>query len=250
MRWCCRCAPWPGPPRGTKVRTRAGLPGPCKGATMGEPFAFPLLTDPAELAKLGEWSEALYRDFVALRRGELSEAELRAKYVTRAAILCLDMTGFTETAMRLGELQSLLRIRDVQTVCLPVFSEHGARIVRAFADDLTAVFDGADAALEAALEAHRRVRAFNASPSAGPHPADCCIGLGYGDVFAIGPNRAMGDEMNRASKLGEDTARAYETLITENAYEALRHRSDCAFTPQHSADLPFPYYSVTPRPPP
>jgi class 3 adenylate cyclase len=208
-------------------------------------FPYPLATDPAELARLGEWSEALYRDFNALRSGALSEAELRAKYVTRAAILCLDMTGFTESAIREGELRSLLRIRDVQTVCVPVFREYRARIVRAFADDLTAIFDTADDALNAALEAHRRVRAYNASELAGPHPAECSIGLGYGDVFAIGPNLAMGDEMNRASKLGEDTARANETLITQNAYEALRHRSDCEFRPQSNDDLLFPFYSVT-----
>ena len=207
-------------------------------------FPYPLMTDPAELARLGEWSEAIYRDFNAVREGTLTEAEVRAKYVTRAAILCLDMTGFTQAAIHEGELQSLLRIRDVQTVCLPVFREHRARIVRAFADDLTAVFEDADTALNAALEAHRRVRAYNASDLASPHPAECAIGIGYGDVFAIGPNLAMGDEMNRASKLGEDTARANETLVTQNAYKALRHRKDCVFAPQNADDLPFPFYSV------
>ncbi len=58
----------------------------------------------------------------------------------------------------------------------------------------------------------------------------------------------MGDEMNRASKLGEDTARAYEILITQNAFDALKHRKDCTFTLVNSDDLPFPYYTVTGNP--
>ena len=212
---------------------------------MGETYPYPLLTEPTELAKLGEWSAELYRDFNAYRTGELTEAALRSKYVRRSAILCLDMTGFTQAAIKLGELESLLRIYDVQKVCGPIFRTYGARLSRAFADDLTALFDDPNDALSAALEVHRRIRRFNRSNLAGPNPAECCIGIGYGDVFAIGPDRAMGDEMNRASKLGEDTARANETLITENVYAAVQNRTDCQIVPVKSDDLPFPYYAVT-----
>lgn len=218
-----------------------------KGEKMDRPFPYPRVTDPTLLAELGEWSEDLYRDFDALRAGRLDEDALRAKYGTRVAILCLDMTGFTETAIQLGEVQSLLRIRDVQSVCLPVFSEFGARLVKAFADDLTALFDEPGQALSAALEVHRRVAAFNDSDLAGLHPAASCIGIGYGEVFAIGPNLAMGDEMNRASKLGEDTAEAFETLITENVHQAVRNREDCTFAPRRLDNLPFPFYAVESR---
>ena len=163
------------------------------------------------------------------------------------AILCLDMTGFTQAAIRQGELQSLLRIRDVQTVCCPIFREHRARLVRAFADDLTALFDDPHDALDSALEVHRRIAEFNRSEQASANPAECCIGIGYGDVYAIGPNLAMGDEMNRASKLGEDTARAQETLLTERAFQALQDRQDCEFQLRRSDELPFPFYAALPR---
>ena len=145
------------------------------------------------------------------------------------------------------ELQSLLRIRDVQAVCCPIFVEHHARLMRAFADDLTVLFDDPNDALDSALEVHRRIRIFNGSELAGAHPAECCIGLGYGEVFAIGPNLAMGDEMNRAAKLGEDTARANEILVTEKAYEALQRRTDCEFQRRSTDDLPFPFYTALAR---
>ena len=215
---------------------------------MARSYPFDLMEDPRELMKLGEWSEEIYKDFNKIRDGEMTEEEFRAKYVANEAILCLDMTGFTEAAIQYGELFSMMRIYDVQKVCGPVFKKFGAKLTRAFADDLTGIFDSAKNALDASLEIHRRIRVFNDSDLASAHPAECCIGIGYGDVFAIGPNLAMGDEMNRASKLGEDTARAYEILITENTYEEVKDRQDCIFSEQNQDDLPFPFYSVTPAP--
>lgn len=209
---------------------------------------FDLLEDPAALAELQGWDEEVYRDFLACQRGELDEAGFRAKYAVTAAILNLDMTGFTEAAMRPGgELASLLRIFDVQKVCAPVLRAHGARRARCFADDITAVFDDPHAALDAALEIHRRIRAFNESPLASANPAQCCIGLGYGTLFRLGPDLAMGDEMNRASKLGEDTARGYETLLTEQFHQAVQGRKDCVFERRVDEELPFPFYTAVSR---
>lgn len=213
---------------------------------MAGPYPFELMEDPVELMKLGEWNEEIYKDFNKIRDGKLTEEEFRTKYVANQAILCLDMTGFTEAAIKYGELFSLMRIYDVQKVCGPIFKKFNANLTRAFADDLTGIFDSAGNALDASLEIHKRIRIFNESDLASAHPAECCIGIGYGNVFAIGPNLAMGDEMNRASKLGEDTARAYEILITENTYAEVKNRQDCIFSEQNKDDLPFPFYSVVP----
>ena len=214
---------------------------------MDTDYPYDLISDPKELARLGEWNEEVYRDFLAYREGRITDQEFRNKHCVKVAIFCLDMTGFTVSAIRLGELESLLRIFDVQRVAVPVLKNHGARLIRAFADDLVALFDSPDGALDAALETNQRVRAFNASKLATPFPAETCIGIGYGEVFSIGPNLAMGDEMNRASKLGEDTARGYEILVTANVRQALNHREDVVFNDQHLDDLPFPFFSVTPQ---
>jgi class 3 adenylate cyclase len=159
----------------------------------------------------------------------------------------LDLTGFTVQAMRGRQLNALLRILDAQKVCIPVLHEHGALLVRAFADDLVGLFEDPGQAIDAAFEIHRRVTAFNHSEHASEMPALACIGIGYGDVYAIGPNLAMGDEMNRASKLGEDTARGSETLVTSNVYSALRNRSDVLFEQLASDDQLFPYYRASPH---
>lgn len=206
---------------------------------------FPLLEVPATLASCNGWTEEVYRDLLALQVGSTSHEALDAKYLYRQAILTLDLTGFTTHAMQGRPLDALLRILDAQKVCIPVLREYGATLVRAFADDLVGLFDEPGAAVEAAFEMHRRVALFNQSPHACERPALACIGIGYGDVYRIGPNLAMGDEMNRASKLGEDTARGNETLVTANVYFALRHRADIVFDPLASDDQLFPYYRAS-----
>jgi hypothetical protein len=211
---------------------------------MDAEFPWDLLEDPAELARYDGWSEAVYRDFLALQRGRITEDDFRATHGRHRAILALDLTGFTITGLQWGEIDALLRILNAQKVCVPVVREHGACHIRCFADDLVALFEEPGAALDAALAIHERIEAFNASPAAGEHPAQCCIGIGWGHVLAIGPNRAQGDEMNLASKLGEDTARGGETLVTENAMQALRGRSDVRFERRVRDDAVFTWYEA------
>ena len=195
------------------------------------------------VARLRGWSEEVYADFESLQSGQLTADDFRAKYLVTRAILNLDITGFTESSMKQGQINSLLRIYDIQKIAVPVFESNGAGLVRAFADDLVAQFEDIDAALNAALEIHERVADFNKAAKY-DCPPECCIGIGYGSVYAIGPNLAQGDEMNRASKLGEDIARGGETLLTENAAHALAHRSDIEIVEQSKDDMLFSFFSV------
>ena len=208
-------------------------------------FPYPLLEAPEHLATFNGWTEEVYRDLLALQGGALTVQDMDAKYMYQAAILTLDLTGFTVQAMKQPQLNALLRILDAQKVCIPALQEHGATLVRAFADDLVALFDDPGHAVDAAFEVHRRVQAFNHSGLSSETPPLACIGIGYGDVYRIGPNLSMGDEMNRAAKLGEDIARGNETLVTSSVYRALRHRSDVLFEQLASDDQLFPYYRAS-----
>jgi len=208
------------------------------------PFA--LLELPEELSACGGWTREVYADLLALQDGHLTRAGFDAKYRYRTAILTLDLTGFTVSCFEGGEPEAFLRILDVQKICVPALRERGATLVRAFADDIVALFNDAGLALDAAFELHRRVALFRAQHRPGGAPFECCVGIGYGDVYAFGPNRAMGDEMNRSSKLGEDIARGGETLITQNVFEALRGRMDVVLEPVTADDMLFPCYRARP----
>ncbi len=208
-------------------------------------FPHDLQDDPKALARYHGWTEEVYRDFLALQRETLSKSEFDARYLTRKAILNLDLTGFTLSAMQMGSLDSLLRIFDAQKVCIPILETHGATFIRTFADDIVALFEEPGSALDAALLIHQRIFVFNRSSLSGPNPTEASIGLGFGNVYAIGPNRAMGDEMNRASKLGEDTACGGEILATEGVFAELKDRTDVCFEPERSKGLPFPFHRIT-----
>ena len=103
-------------------------------------FHHPLLNDPKTLAGYKGWSEDVYHDFFRLQRGEMQESEFRDKYHRERAILSIDMTGYTASAMQYGELQSLLRIMNAQRVVIPVLQEWDAELIRCFADDIVALF--------------------------------------------------------------------------------------------------------------
>ncbi len=208
-------------------------------------FPHTLLEDADLLSGFKGWDSDVYRDFLAIQRGQMSESEFWDKYRYRRAILSLDMTGFTYATMRDGELQSLLRILDAQKVCAPVLHEFGAELIRFFADDIVALFEDPEVALDASFEIHRRIRLFNQSEFASDCATECCIGIGYGDVLAIGPNLSQGSEMVQASKLGEDIARANEVLLTQSAHDALCHRQDIGFERQAYDDQLFPFFRAT-----
>jgi class 3 adenylate cyclase len=207
-------------------------------------YPFELMEDHRDLVRFHLRSEQVFRDLIATQKGEVTEKEFKPKYLTEAAILYLDMTGLTQTTITSGELYGLYRILNVQKVCGPIFVEHNARLIRVFADDFVALFDNPNTALDAAFEAQRRIRIFNQSKFAGNEPAQTCIGIGYAEVFTIGIDQAMGDEMNRASTLGKDVARGFEVLITERMYEAVKERDDCIFTRQIHKEIPHNFYKA------
>lgn len=204
-----------------------------------------LLDDVKTLASFEGWSEEVYLDFFKMQRGDMTAADFGKKYHQEHAILALDMTGYTTSTIQHGELHGFMRIMDAQRVVIPVLQEFGAQLIRCFADDIVALFHEPNAAIDAAFEVHHRISLFNASPIASYDPTQCCAGIGYGQIYAIGPNLAQGDEMNQAAKLGEDIARANETLITERTYAAMAHRDDIRFECQDQDDRLFSYYRAT-----
>jgi len=83
----------------------------------------------------------LLEDSLAVQQGELSDEDFHQRYRRQRAILTLGMTGFTSTALKIGELGNLLRILDAQKVCIPVLKDFGANLIRCFADNMAAIFD-------------------------------------------------------------------------------------------------------------
>lgn len=69
----------------------------------------------------------------------------------RKAVLALDMSGFTLGVRRDGILSYLCRIRRMQKLTLPIVVSHGGELVKHEADNLLAIFDEPERAVEAAV---------------------------------------------------------------------------------------------------
>jgi adenylate cyclase len=158
-------------------------------------------------------------------RREQVLAEIDLGFRRTVAVLVVDTCGFSRTVQSQGIVHFLALLERMERLIRPCVEEANGRILRREADNLFAVFENADRALHAARDIHRDVRAANeALPK--EEEVGVSIGIGHGDLLLVGTDDAWGDEMNLASKLGEDLAECGEILLTTAAREALQSDGD------------------------
>lgn len=127
------------------------------------------------------------------------------------AVLIADMSGFTKITEEEGVFAAMLQIRRFQLTGKPVIEMHGGELIKTEADDLFATFPNVHMATTAARQL---VSDF-----------PCSIGIGYGRIILF-DNDMWGDEVNQASRLGEDTAKRGEILMTPNALVQVMEESN------------------------
>jgi len=147
------------------------------------------------------------------------EQQLWSRYGETVATLVLDTTGFSRTTQSHGIVHFLSRLMQLRTLCQPVFERHNAKRFHFEADNGFAFFDHIDDAIKSARAVHEAIYAAGLMLTEDER-FRVCIGLGYGKMlFSETLECYFSNEMNLASKLGEDIADGDEILITQNAYE-------------------------------
>jgi adenylate cyclase len=154
------------------------------------------------------------------RREELIKA-IEETFGQQKAVLVLDMSGFARTTQRLGIVSFLMMIHQMRLICRPCVEERNGKVIKAEADNLLCLFETVDDAVYATREMIQRLDAANQVLPAENH-LYAAFGIGYGNVLNIGDEDIFGDEMNLASKLGEDIARPGEILLTMAAQANLK----------------------------
>lgn len=156
-----------------------------------------------------------------------AESELQRRYLHRAAVLVVDFSGMVRRTDADGIIYALALARQAEAAMGPAFQAHGGQIIKRVADTAFVVFSDAPAALRAALDAQRALRAFN-RPRTGRigdgqrnDPIHGCIGLGFGPTLVIPGEDLYGPEVNRAFVLGEDVADDGEILCSEDFLAAV-----------------------------
>lgn len=143
-------------------------------------------------------------------------AEIERDFSETRAVMVLDMSGFSRTVQQRGIVAFLLMIHQMKRIARPAVEEAGGIVVKAEADNLFCLFDGVAAAVAAARQLTARLDTVNLLL-----PEDrrlyASIGIGWGAVLNVDEEDLFGDEVNLASKLGEDIAERGMILLTEAA---------------------------------
>jgi len=146
--------------------------------------------------------------------------EIWARYGQHRAVMMLDSSGFSRVSERLGIIHFLSRLVLMRNMVQPVLQENGYLDFHFEADNIFATFSCSDDAIRAAQAAHDTVYGNNLMLTES-EPFRICIGIGYGRLlYSETLEGYFGDEMNLASKLGEDIAEGGETLLTLGAYKS------------------------------
>jgi len=149
-------------------------------------------------------------------RAAAIDSEIWAAFGRRAAVLVLDMSGFTRLTSAHGIIHFLSMVHQMEAAATPAVACNGGWVIKQQADNLFALFETSAAALEAALDILRAFAAINVIAPA-ERAIYGCIGIGFGDLLVIDNEDLYGGEINLASKLGEDFAGVMEILLTPAA---------------------------------
>lgn len=144
------------------------------------------------------------------------------------AVMFTDLAGFSRNVAEFGILHFLQVIWEHRRLLLPIVEEHGGLFVKGDGDSLLLLFRRTRAAADCAVAMQRACAKVNQRR----RPEDqilLCVGIGFGRVLRIGDEDVWGREVNAASKLGEDTAKAHEILLTDAARQALGDAPELAF---------------------
>lgn len=155
------------------------------------------------------------------------------------AIMFTDLSGFSRRVAEFGIIHFLQTILESEQLFVPLIEAHGGVLLKVEGDSLLTIFRTPKSALRCAIAMQKATVPHNAGRE-DTEKVLLCVGLGYGRVLRIGDADVFGAEVNAASKLGEDTARQGEILVTESVRQVIEADPDITvpFEPLEGAPPP------------
>jgi class 3 adenylate cyclase len=145
-------------------------------------------------------------------------------------VMFTDLAGFSRNVEEFGIVHFLQVIWDHTRLLTPVIADHDGLLLKTEGDSMLLLFRRPRRAVDCALAMQRACAQVNQRR----RPEDqilLCIGVGHGRVLRIGDEDVWGQEVNAASKLGEDTAKAGEILVTAELHAQLTADASFRFEP-------------------
>jgi class 3 adenylate cyclase len=136
------------------------------------------------------------------------------------AIVFTDLSGFSRNVEAFGIIHFLQTIYESERMLVPIIDDHDGIILKIEGDSMLIIFRNTIKALRAVASMQNACATYNVS-RAEEERVLLCAGVGFGRVLRIGDADVFGKEVNSASKLGEDTAKAGEVLVTQAVVTAV-----------------------------
>ncbi|HQI20990.1 MAG TPA: adenylate/guanylate cyclase domain-containing protein [Leptospiraceae bacterium] len=143
-------------------------------------------------------------------------------------VMFTDLSGFSRGVAKFGIIHFLQVIYESKRILIPCIDRHDGILLKMEGDSMLVIFRNAVRAINCAIEMQRTLADYNINKS----PEEqilLCVGLGYGKMLRIGDHDVFGSEVNAASKLGEDTAKAREILVTGAVKETAEAQGKFSF---------------------
>jgi class 3 adenylate cyclase len=136
------------------------------------------------------------------------------------AVLYTDLSGFSRNTAEFGIIHFLQVIHESKKVLIPVIERHDGILLKTEGDSMLIIFRNPVRALECAVAMQAACLEYDRTRS-DPEKLLLCVGIGLGRVLRISDTDVFGAEVNAACKLGEDTAKSWEILVTEPVRDAV-----------------------------
>ncbi len=144
------------------------------------------------------------------------------------AIMFTDLSGFSRNVAKFGIIHFLQTIYESERLLIPIIEDHDGILLKSEGDSLLVIFRNAGKALKSAVAMQKALEKYNFDKIE-EEQVLLCVGIGYGRVLRIGDVDVFGHEVNSASKLGEDTAKAYEILVTPAVRDEFKDSTEFRF---------------------
>lgn len=144
---------------------------------------------------------------------------------TEYAVMFTDLAGFSRSAAEFGIIHFLQVIYESERLFSPCIDDWDGILIKTEGDSMLIVFRQPCKALACAIDMQRKAMQYNRDRE-DAEKVLLCAGIGFGKVLSIGGADVFGAEVNAAAKLGEDTARAWEILVTDSVAEHIKDMDD------------------------
>ena len=133
-------------------------------------------------------------------------------------VMFTDLSGFSRNVEKFGIIHFLQTIHESQRLLIPILEDNDGILLKVEGDSYLVIFRNVDKAIHAAVEMQKVLNEYNVTKT-DEDKVLLGVGLGYGTMLKIGDHDVFGSEVNAASKLGEDTAKAGDILVTNSVKE-------------------------------